>query len=73
MVYVKKLGLFFCLFGLMLYLPPAKNWLTLHIGQTIAQFSGLVSFIVGWSVLGAGLAFSAGAKYQRARIKKRNP
>jgi hypothetical protein len=73
MAYVKKLSLLLCLFGLVLYLPPAKDWLSLHIGQTVGRFSGLVSFIMGWSALGAGLAFSAGDKYQCARIKKRNP
>jgi hypothetical protein len=73
MAYVRKLSLVVCLFGLILYLPSAKDWLTLHFGQTAGQFSGLVSFIVGWSVLGAGMAFSAGAKFQRSRVKKKNP
>jgi hypothetical protein len=73
MAYVKKLSLMLCCFGLLLYLPPAKDWLTLHISETVGQLSGLVAFIMGWSVFGAGLAFSAGAKYQRARIRKRNP
>jgi len=73
MAFMKKLSLWFCLFGLMLYLPPAKDWLTLHVGKAAGQFSGLVAFIMGWSILGAGVAFSAGAKYQRARAKKENP
>lgn len=72
MAYIKKLSLMLCFFGLLLYLPPAKDWLTLYIGESVGRFSGLVAFISGWSILGAGLAFSAGAKYQRARINKKN-
>jgi hypothetical protein len=72
MAIVKKLSISLCLLGLILHLPPAKDWLTLHIGQTVGQFSGLVSFTMGWSIMGAGLAFSAGAKYQRSRIRRGN-
>ena len=66
----KKLSFVFCLLGLILYLPPARNWLTIYLGETIGLFSGMVVFIMGWSVLGAGLAFSAGSRHQRRCIEK---
>lgn len=67
---IKKIGLLLWLSGLIMYIPPVMNSLTLHFGPTIGHYSGVVSFAVGWSLLGAGLAFSAGWKYQRERIQK---
>jgi dipeptide/tripeptide permease len=68
---IKKLGYLLSLLGLIMYLPPVVEWLTLHFGETIGHFSGIVSFAVGWAVLGASFAFSAGFKYQHERIKKK--
>jgi hypothetical protein len=40
------------------------------LGDTIGSCGGLVSFAIGWALLGACLAYSAGIKFQRARIQK---
>ncbi|MGA8179632.1 MAG: hypothetical protein WB792_06205 [Desulfobacterales bacterium] len=68
---VKKLGYLLSLVGFIMYLPPMMELLTLHFGETIGHFSGIVSFAIGWAILGAHLAFSAGFKYQHERIKKK--
>jgi len=67
---MKKLGILLCLLGLIMFLPPVANWLTLHLGDTVGHFSGMVSFVTGWAILGAVLAFSTGLKYQYKRIRK---
>ena len=67
----KRLGYLLALIGLIMYLPPVMEFLTLHFGEKIGRFSGLVSFAIGWGILGACLAFSAGFKFQHERIKKK--
>lgn len=67
---LKKLGITLCLSGLALHLPPVMRWLTLYLGDTIGRFGGIVCFALGWSILGAMLAFSAGIKYQHVRVQK---
>ncbi|MEJ2657736.1 MAG: hypothetical protein P8012_11160, partial [Desulfobacterales bacterium] len=59
---VKKLGFSLSLVGLIMYIPPVMKSVTLLFGETIARFGGVVSFAVGWAILGAALAFSAGFK-----------
>jgi hypothetical protein len=68
---INKLGYFLSLVGFIMYLPPVMQWLTLHFGETIGRFSGIVSFVIGWAILGAHLAFSAGFKYQHQRVNKK--
>jgi hypothetical protein len=65
----KKLSLLLCLVGLIMYLPPVAHWLTLHFGHNIGQLTGIVSFAIGWALLGAGLAFSAG-RYRLSSSQK---
>jgi uncharacterized membrane protein (DUF485 family) len=68
---IKKLGYLLSLLGLIMFLPPVMELLTLHFGVTIGHFVGIVSFAIGWALLGAQLAFSAGFKYQNECIKKK--
>jgi hypothetical protein len=70
MKFLKKLGLLLCLLGLVMHVPQVVNWLTLYFGDTMGSCGGLVSFAIGWALLGACLAYSAGIKFQRARIQK---
>lgn len=68
---IKRLGYSLSLVGFIMYLPPVMELLTLHFGETIGHLTGVVSFVIGWAILGAHLAFSAGFKYQQERIKKK--
>jgi hypothetical protein len=68
---IKKLGYLLLLIGFIMYLPPVMEILTLHFGETIGHFSGIVSFAVGWGILGAHLAFSAGFNHELEHIKKK--
>lgn len=67
---IKRLSLSLCLMGLIMYLPQVADVLTLHFGTAIGHYSGIVSFAMGWSLFGAGLAFSAGQYRQHKRIEK---
>jgi hypothetical protein len=69
MKWLKRLGLLLAVLGLILYTPVMTKWLTLYFGDTLGQFSGPVSFGLGWAVFGACLAFSAGQHYGREKIK----
>ena len=68
---IKKIGLLLSILGLMMYIPPLMKYLTLCFGGTVGRFGGIVSFIIGWSLFGAVMVFSAGMNYQQRRIKKR--
>lgn len=68
---IKRLGYSLSLVGFIMYLPPVMEWLTMYFGETIGRLSGIVSFVIGWALLGAHLAFSAGFKYQHERINKK--
>jgi hypothetical protein len=67
---IKRLGYSLSLVGFIMYLPPMMELLTLHFGETIGRLTGVVSFVAGWAILGAHLAYSAGFNHQRERIKK---
>ena len=65
----QRMGLLLSVLGMILYTPAPTKWLALLFGDTIGQFTGMVSFALGWAVFGACLAFSAGKHYARTRIK----
>jgi hypothetical protein len=67
---IKRLSLPLCMIGLIMFLPPVANLLTLHFGVIVGRYTGIVSFALGWSLLGAGLAFSAGKYRPRASQKE---
>jgi len=70
MKFLQRLGLSLSVLGMILYIPVTMNWLTLHFGERIGQFTGLVSFALGWALFGACLSFSAGKFYAHRKIKK---
>lgn len=65
----KGIGLAFFVSGLICYYTPVTNWLTLHFGNSVGRFSGIVFSVVGWAIIGATLAFCAGIRYQQSRTK----
>ncbi len=67
---IKKLGYLLSLVGVIMYLPPVMGFLKLHFGENIGHLSGIVSFAIGWAILGAHFAFSAGYKYQHERLQR---
>jgi hypothetical protein len=69
MRFLKIIGMVLFVTGLAGFYPPATHWLTFHFGHAAAQYGGLVSCVVGWAVLGASLAFSAGFRYQQSRVE----
>ena len=68
---LKRLGLILSILGVITHVAPLNNWITMQLGETMAGICGNVAFAVGWSILGAGLAFSAGISFQRERIKRK--
>lgn len=67
---LKRLSFSLCMIGLIMFLPPVADMLTLHFGAAVGHYSGIVSFASGWSLLGAGLAFSAG-QYRHKRVQQK--
>lgn len=67
---LKIIGLALFVLGLVGFYPPVTHWLTLHFGHAIAQYSGIVSCVVGWAIIGSSLAFSAGFRYQQNQAEK---
>ncbi len=67
---LKIIGLALFVLGLVGFYPPVTHWLTLYCGHAVGQYSGMVSCVVGWAVIGSSLAFSAGFRYQKSRIEK---
>jgi len=67
---MRKLGLFLCLLGLIMHVPQVVEWVTLYLSDAVGSVGGLVAFAMGWALLGADLAYSAGIKFQRTRLEK---
>ena len=68
--FLKKLGILIAAIGVFIIITSFLNGQPVEQGGRIGSISGLVAFAIGWALLGASLAFSAGFKYQQKKLEE---
>ena len=68
--FLRKLGILIAAIGVLIHFTPFVNGQTVEQGSNLGSISGLVAFAIGWALLGASLAFSAGFKYQQKKLEE---
>ena len=67
---LSKLGILIAVCGLIIHFAPSVSGQPVQEGSDIGSFSGLIIFAIGWALLGATLAFSAGFKHQQQKLEE---